>query len=203
MFNRNRSVMMCTAIFSVLTCAAYAQCGGSEVLPACASPYGYSLAEIARATAVYNTGIQAGSPLTPPPPDVPFQVLVGDATVRPDTIFYVPIYVVDDSGGAPAGFPTDINNQRADAACLEGVVFGLYGVTDLIVQVDGKTTVLNNGYIAGVRTPPLLDGTPAGTHYIVSAVFLTPLAPGKHTVGIGGIIGGAPVVFVSYNVTVR
>jgi hypothetical protein len=47
----------------------------------------------------------------------------------------------------------------------------------------------------------LLDGTPAG-QYIVSAAFLAPLKPGKHTVGIGGIINGDPVVFVSYEVTV-
>jgi hypothetical protein len=72
----------------------------------------------------------------------------------------------------------------------------------LLVQVDGKTTTLSGDYIAGTKTPPLLDGTPAGTHYIVSAAFLEPLSPGEHTVAIGGIINGAPTVFVSYTVNV-
>jgi hypothetical protein len=38
--------------------------------------------------------------------------------------------------------------------------------------------------------------------YISSGAFLTPLTPGEHTVAIGGIVNGAPVAFVSYNVTV-
>jgi hypothetical protein len=174
-----------------------------EVLPPDARVHGFLLEDAAEATAVYNTGIQSGNPLTPPPPDVPFHVLVGDATVCPGTTLYVPVFVSDDSAPIPAGFPAHIANQDADADFLDALVLNDFGVTAFIVQVDGKTTILSDDYITGVKTAPLLDGTPAGTHYISSAAFVTPLEPGKHTVGIGGIIGGAPVVFLTYNVTVQ
>jgi hypothetical protein len=177
--------------------------GGGNVLPASANPKGYSLSEMAVATAVYNTGVTFGNPLTPPPPDVPFEVLVADATVKPGTMLYLPIFYVDDTDSLYPGFPADVSDQAGDAAYLDSYIFALYGVTAFIVQVDGQTTILDDNYIVGVKTAPLLDGTPAGTHYIISAAFLTPLAPGTHTVGIGGIIDGEPVVFLSYNVTVR
>jgi hypothetical protein len=135
---------------------------------------------------------------------VPFLILVGNTTVSKDAFIYVPVFVADNSGPGPfPGFPTNINNQQADAQYLLNLVFGLYGLTDFIIQVDGKTTVLGADDIVGVKTPPLLDGTPPGNDYIVSAAFLTPLSRGNHTIGIGGIIAGEPVVFVSYTVTVK
>jgi hypothetical protein len=214
MWNRNRVAKVLVAVFGVFTLVSASLAGdrddrdgrregSGEVLPADARVHGFFLEDAAEATAVYNTGIQSGNPLTPPPPDVPFHVLVGDTTLCPGTTLYVPIFVSDDSAPIPPGFPTHIADQDADADFLDALVLNEFGVTAFIVQVDGKTTILSNDYITGVTTPPLLDGTPAGTHYIVSAAFLTPLKPGKHTVGIGGIIGGAPVVFVSYNVTVN
>jgi hypothetical protein len=203
MFIRNRAVIVSAAILSVLTCAASAQHHGGKVIPSWATPKGYSLADMARATAVYNTGIQSGNPLTPPPPCVPFQILEADVTLDPGTMLYIPVYYYDNSGGAPAGFPTHVADQRADAKFLASVVLGLYGVTDFIIQVDGHTTILDDDYTTGTKTAPLLDGTPAGDEYIVAAAFVTPLRHGDHTVGIGGMIGGSPVVFVSYKVTVR
>jgi len=192
------------AIFGMaLSAAASALADDRDILPADASPEGYSLMRIAKDTAVYNTGQMTSNPETPPPPDVPFHILVADATVRRGTLFYLPVFVADDSGGTPPGFPVDIQDQHADAAYLNSVLLSSYDVTDLIVQVDGRTTILHNEYIVGVKTAPLLDGTPGGTHYIVSAAFLSPLSPGEHTVAIGGIIGGMPVAFLSYNVTVR
>jgi hypothetical protein len=182
---------------------AMALAGGGNVMPAQANGKGSSLADLAVATAVYNTGVQAGNPATPPAPKIPFEVLVGDTTLKPGTMIYLPIFVDDDSGGAPTGFPANITNQAADAASLDALVFNAFGITAFIVDVDGQTTVLSDAYISGVKTAPLLDGTPAGTNYIVSAAVLTPLTPGKHTVGIGGMIGGTPVVFVSYSVTVK
>lgn len=176
---------------------------GGEVLPPWAQVFGYSLLDAAAATAVYNTGVQADNPDTPPPPRVPFDVLVGDTTIWPDTFIYLPIYVADDSGGTPPGFPKDIKDQHADAEYLDDLVYQEYGVTDFIVEVDGKITVLDNDYIVGTKTPPLLDGTPPGRNYISIATFLSPLAPGKHTVGLGGIIDGEPTVFLDYTVTVR
>jgi hypothetical protein len=143
-----------------------------------------------------------GNPLTPPPPDVPFQILEGDATVKPGTTLYLPIFFADDSGGVPPGFPTNINDQQACANYLDDLVLNDFDVGAFIVQVDGQTTILSDGYITGTQTAPLLDGTPAGTNYIVCAAFLTPLTPGTHTVAFGGLIDGEPVVFVSMTVTV-
>jgi hypothetical protein len=183
-------------------CAASASAGGGNILPASAKPKGYSLSDMAVATAVYNTGITSGNPSTPPPPGVPFEVLVAGTTVERGTMIYLPIFFADDTDSLYPGFPADISDQAADAAYLNSYVLTTYGVTAFIVQVDGQTTILDDAYITGVTTAPLLDGTPAGTHYISIAAFLTPLTPGAHTVSIGGIIDGEPVAFISYNVTV-
>lgn len=198
--NRKATIFVATLSFLALTAPVLAFDG--NVIPAHEKPDGYSLLKMAQLTAVYNTGQMSSNPATPSPPKVPFHILVGNATVTSNTMLYLPVYVTDDSGSAPAGFPENVNNQHADAAFLEELVKNLYGVTALIVQVDGKTTVLTSDHIVGTETPPLLDGTPAGTHYIVSAAFLTPLTRGEHTVGIGGIINGEPTVFLSYGVKV-
>ena len=203
MLNRDRLVKVLVAMLGVFACTASALAGGGNVLPAQATPKGYSLSEIAVATAVFNTGQMTGNPATPPPPNVPFHILVADTTVKPGTMLYLPIFVADDSGGAPAGFPTNIADQDADADYLDDLVLNGFGVEAFIVQVDGETTVLDDDYVTGTTTAPLLDGTPAGTHYIVSAAFLTPLTPGKHTVAIGGIIHGKPVAFITMTVNVR
>jgi hypothetical protein len=203
MRNCDRIVKALMAVTGVFICAApvLAQPGG--VLPPSANARGYSLKDMAAATAVYNTGVVFGNPLTPPPPDVPFQILEGDATVKPGTMLYLPIFFADDSGGAGPGFPSNINDQDACADYLGDLVLDDFDVTAFIVQVDGKTKVLDDDYIVGTPTVPLLDGTPAGTNYIVCAAFLSPLPPGKHTVAYGGIIDGQPVVFASMTVTVQ
>jgi hypothetical protein len=203
MRNRDRAVKIVMAVIGLFAIAAPALAGGGNVLPSTANPKGYSLKKMAAVTAVYNTGEDTGNPLTPPPPDVPFVILKDDVTVKPGTMLYLPVFHADDSGGADPGFPADINDQDACAEFLDGLVLDDFGVEAFIVQVDGQTTVLDDGYISGTATAPLLDGTPAGTNYLVSAAFLTPLTPGKHTVSIGGIIDGEPVVFVSMSVTVR
>jgi len=203
MCNRDWTVKVFMAVLGVLTCTASALAQGGNVLPACATPKGYSLSRMAKETAVYFTGINSGNPLTPPPPHVPFEIVVAgeSVTVKPGTMLYVPGPYADNSPPVFPGFPTDIHDQAADAAYIYTVFLALYDVTDFIVQVDGQTTILDADCIRGVRTPPLLDG--GGDEYIVNAVFLTPLTPGEHTVGVGGIVNGEPVVFATTNVTVR
>jgi hypothetical protein len=207
----DRIVKVFVAVLGIVACTASAvlgqspnDCspgrGGGNVLPPFANPHGYSLSDAAEATAVYNAGQAAG--ITEPPPNVPFEVLVDDTTVKLGTTLYLPIFFADDSGTVAPGFPKHVQNQDACADFLDSYVLMNFGVTDFIVQVDGETTILEDDYIVGVRTAPLPDGPPAGTHYIVSAAFISPLAPGKHTVALGGIISGAPVVFVSYEVDV-
>jgi hypothetical protein len=171
--------------------------GGGNVLPSNARTKGYSLTDAARATAVFNTG-----PHDAAPPSLPFHTLTDDATVKPGTTLYVPIFYADDSGEVEGVFPADVTDQDADAAYLSGLVLNDFGVSALLIVVDGKVTVLDDSYIHGTRTPPLADGPPHGTNYIVSAAYLTPLTPGKHTVEVGGIIDGEPVVFISNTVTV-
>jgi hypothetical protein len=193
------------ATLSVLAFTGPALAEGGDVLPASAKPKGYSLSDMAVATAVYNTGTTSGNPETPPPPDVPFEILVpsiGSYTLKPGTMLYLPVFFADDTDSLYPGFPADITDQAADAAYLDSYVFATYDVTSFIVQVDGQTTVLDDDFLCGVMTAPLLDGSPGGTQYIVCAAFLTPLTPGEHTVSIGGIIDGSPVAFISYNVTV-
>ena len=192
-----RSYRFVMACLGLLVACAPALAGGGHVMPSQAKPDGYSLTDAAAATAVYNTG-----PRNTAPPALPFFTLVNDATVNPGTRLYVPVYFADDSAIPVPPFPTNVNDQKADAAYLMGLIGSQYGVTAFIIVVDGQVTVLDDSYIRGTTTAPLQDGPPAGTHYIVSGAFLTPLTPGKHTIGIGGVIGGQPVTFVSYNVTV-
>ena len=170
--------------------------GGGNVLPSNAKSKGYSLADAAAATAVFDTG-----PHDATPPNLPFYTLVHDATVKPGTMLYVPIFHADDSGEDAGKLPADVTDPQAAADYLMGVV-SAFGVDEFIIVVDGEVTVLDDSNIHGLNTPPLLDGPPAGTKYIVSGTFVSPLTKGEHTIGIGGIIDGEPVVFVSYDVTV-
>ena len=196
----HRRVLLAAAVAGLLAAPALAG-GGGGVDPANARPEGYSLSDMAKITAVYNTGIFAGSPDTPDAPDVPFEIVEGDATIDAGTPLYLPIFFADNSAPADPAFPASINNQKADAAYLDNFIFNSYGVTAFVVEVDGKVTVLNDNYITGVNTPKLLDGN--GNHYISIAAFIDPLAPGIHTVGFGGIINGNPVIFGSSQITVE
>ncbi len=186
-----------------ICCVAFA--GGGNVHPSGANAKGYSLIEMAAITAYYNSYfINFGPSPSNPPPDVPIQILFADATVRPGTWFYVPVYYADDAGGAPPGFPTDIDDQAADAEYIENAVLTGFGISALVVAVDGVVTPLDGSYISGVTSPvPLIDGAPPlGSHYICLAAFLTPLSPGAHKVAIVGIIDGEPVQLLQYAVTV-
>ena len=190
MCNRDRTLKVFVAVLGVFTCTASALAGGGNVLPSTATPNGYSLLDMAASTAAYNVG--GGTP-----PNVPFNILVvngGSTTVDSSTTLYVPVFFADNAPPPTIPpFPTNVADQNADAIYLNS----LAGVDNFLVQVDGHTTNLENGYISGVTTAPLADGA---TGYIVSAAFLTPLTPGEHTVGLGGVIGGNPHVFVSETV---
>jgi hypothetical protein len=166
--------------------------GGGNVMPAQAHQRGYSLADLAEATAAFNVGSRDPADLPP----IPFQVLFtppnGNSntfTVAPGTMFYVPLLSIDDSPPIVGNFPPDLN----DRAALVAYVFGLdqIGVDLLQVIVDGKVTNLGPEYVVGVTTPPLPDG--GGTHYIVPAAVLGPLSPGTHTVAIRNHVSGAAV----------
>ena len=93
--------------------------GGGNVLPPTDKPKGYSLSDIAKATAFFSTsGPDNRSEATEP--NVPFQVLydsnVNDPHntffVGPSTTFYVPIFYSDDSPPITGNFP-DVRDQKA------------------------------------------------------------------------------------------
>src|SRR5262249_58282823 len=104
---------------------------GGEVLPAAARPHGFSLTDMARATALFNT---SGNDLSQYP-QTPFQILYVDPTtqtftfvngglvvtgtnqftVAAGTPFYVPVASVDDSPPVLGTFPPD---PRAGANCV-------------------------------------------------------------------------------------
>jgi hypothetical protein len=163
-----------------------ASAGGGNVLPATARPKGYSLADMAEATAVFNTGPRTTEP------DTPFQVLfltsgnTNTFVVRPGTLFYVPIAYVDDSPPILGDFP-DVTDPEAVADYIFDQ--DQIGAVFLDIEVDGQVTSIGPNYVVGVETPPLPDG--GGTHYITPAVFLTPLSKGAHTVTIRGLFTGA------------
>src|SRR5437660_461158 len=91
--------------------------GGGDVLPPTARPYGFSLTDMARITAYFNTG-----PRIPgTEPDTPFQILFSPMsgpnpvfTVRPGTMFYLPVVYSDDAPPILGDLP-NVTNQRAVA----------------------------------------------------------------------------------------
>ena len=174
--------------------------GGGDVLPATAHPYGFTLTNMASATALFNTSGNDPSQY----PNTPFQILFVDPktltfnsvngglvvggtnqfTVKPRTPFYVPLAFVDDSPPIIGTFPTT-PQAAADYVFSHDQI----GLRDAQIVVDGHATSIGAAYVAGpVHTSPLADG--GGTHYIAVGALLTPMSPGVHTVTISGAFSG-------------
>ncbi len=197
LFGHRAALLAATMAFGAIS-----RISNAGVLPATDTPLGYSLADLAKATAVYNTGVASGSPATPAVPNIPFHVLVNDTTVAANTYLYLPVFFADDSAPVDPAFPASVADQQVDAAYMNSLVKTGFNVSAFLVSIDGVNTPLTDSYIVGVTTPTLLDGTPGGTNYITSAAVISPLSIGEHTVGFGGFINGSPVIFGSDAVTV-
>jgi hypothetical protein len=168
--------------------------GGGQVLPGTAKPRGFSLSDMARATAFFNTGDHSLATY----PDTPFQILYVPQgggpqpytfEVNPGTMLYVPIFFSDDSPPIIGDFP-NVNNRQA-------VLNYAYSPTELgtismTIKVDGTMTSLGSDYLFAVGNVKLGDGP--GTRYLGFAVFLTPLNKGTHTVKIVASLNGAPTL---------
>jgi hypothetical protein len=190
---------------------------GGNVLPPTARPKGYSLKDIAKATAFFATRgpDQPNGRSKSNEPNVPFQILYDSNinephntfSVEPGTMFYVPIFFVSDSPPIVGNFPSIVSDPQAVTKYL--LDDRELGGEKIEVKVDGKTTSIieDPAYFVGVETEPLADG--GGTHYITAAVFLTPLTKGTHTVTIAARFTGAAVApppfefEISYTVIVR
>jgi hypothetical protein len=169
---------------------------GGHVLPGPAKPRGYSLSDMAKATAFFNTRPDR-TPETEP--DTPFQILYvpqdNNLTfeVRPGTMLYVPIFVSDDSLPIVGDFP---NVDFRQAVLLYIYSKMELGTIYMRIVVDDTVNSLGSDYVVGVRNVKLGDG-PGGTQeprigsYIVFAAFLTSLNKGTHKVAIQGYLSGA------------
>lgn len=155
---------------------------GSTVMAPTATANGWSLTDMARATAYFNTGDHSGVP-----PDTPFQMLYSTPDMRffvtTATTLYVPVWWSDDAPPVIGEFP-DVNDPAAVADYWFN--WDQLGAESLTITVDGVTTALGPGYAAAIETP-LADG---GTRYTVVAAFLAPLEPGTHEVVIHGRLTG-------------
>jgi hypothetical protein len=167
---------------------------GGNVLSAKAEPKGYTLSDLAKATAAFNVGSHAGAF-----PNIvdgkPFQGLflteanpTNTFDVSTDTILYVPVFFNDDSAPIIGHFP-NVNNQNALAKYTYSSKE--LGVEYANITIDGKTTSLDDNYLVGVKfNQALPDGA---NQYMVFAAFVSPLKKGTHTVEISTLVDGAAI----------
>lgn len=197
------AVILVVPGFTLATRAAF-NGGGGGVLPAWATPHGYSLKEMASAIALFSTSGNSALYY----PTTPFQILYEDVntvvgtpvdgglvvtgsnsfTVDSRKQFFVAIAYFDDSPPVEGNFP-------ADASEAVGYVFGQQqiGTSAIEIIVDGQSTSIGPNYVAGpVLTASLLDG--GGRHFISLGAFLSPLAVGTHTVTMKATESGDAIV---------
>ena len=154
----------------------------APVLPPQARPFGYSLQDMARLTAVFNAGDHSG-----PPPNSPFQILyvnwvTGGTSfeVARGTFFYVPLAYSNDAPPVIGNFPA--NPEDPHQAVHYWLSQAQVGVASMEVVVDGKAVSLGGRNVVGVRADQLLpDGS---TQFVGAAAFIAPLPRGAHTVEI-------------------
>lgn len=170
--------------------------GGGNVLPGPAKPRGFSLSDMAKATAFFNTGDHSLDTY----PDTPFQILYVPKgggpqpytfEVSPGTMLYVPIFFSDDSPPVIGDFP-----KVDDRPAVLNYVYSQtqLGTISMTIKVDGMANSLGSDYVFGVGNVKLGDGS--GTRYIGFAAFLTPLNKhgSPHTVEIGGSLNGTALL---------
>jgi hypothetical protein len=219
----NRITWLGVGVLAVSIFATSALAGGGHVIPTTEKPRGYSLSDMAKATAFFNTSWPRDPKDTP---NTPFQILYyyqieikgeqpkteqGTFTVGPGTMLYVPILYSDDTPPVVGDFP-DVSNQAAVLNYFTNPAE--FGNVSIAIVVDGIQRPLGPDYVVGVGPVRLNDAGPNGTpglrygNYIVAAAFLTPLNKGEHEVGlyfkcIGAALNGTWEDSRTYKVTVK
>jgi hypothetical protein len=194
-----KSIHSVLALLIALTMApALVLAGGGNVLPGQAKPKGYSLSDMARATAFFNTGDHSLDTY----PHTPFQILYvpkGDGpqpysfTVSPGTMLYVPIFFSDDTQPLVGDFPKNVDKRLAVLNYVYSPT--QLGATSINIEVDRSMNPLGSDYVVGVHAKLADDGGfGPGHQYIVFGAFLTPLDKGTHTVTISGSLNGAALL---------
>jgi hypothetical protein len=209
-----RSAILPLILMTSWAALSSAQTGGGAVLPPNAQPHNFTLDDMARLLALFDTS--GNNPQYYP--NTPIQILFADRSkssftevtcpnslsgfletggnsfvISPQSLYFVPLFSVDDSPPVLGVFPI----QESES---EDYFFGPteYGGEGFEIIVDGKSTPVGPAFLAGpVETPPLLDG--GGTHLIQLGVFLAPLSLGTHTVTIQGQVAGSGV-FPTYGI---
>jgi hypothetical protein len=191
-----------------------ASAAGGPVMPGNAKSHGWSLTDMTKAVAPFTTsGNDPGQY-----PQTPFQILfvnfdtvtfgtpngglviTGTNVFRvgSGTPFYVPMLNSDDSVPLIGDFPPPPGGEV-------DYFFGASqaGASAQLI-VDGRATPIGEAYLTGPVTASLLNG---GTQIMTLGAFLTPLAPGTHTVRILGGFSGAAIqpatgfAFVNFDLT--
>src|SRR4051812_8760351 len=183
-----RALALLLAGVCIFANALASQAAPGNVLPANATPLGYSLDGMA--SAVANFSISGNDPAYYP--DTPFQIIYrhpgNSFTVRTGTFLYLKFFFIDDSAPIFGDWP-------ADKRGVEEYVFGRgqLGAHDLEVEVDGVVTSINSpGYVGGpVATPSSPDGS---EHLLQIGAFVSPLKKGAHTIIIRGAFDGTAFV---------
>jgi hypothetical protein len=191
---RKVSVLLAVALFTLVPQASAPAV--QTVLPPGARPHGYTLSDMALATAPFTLSSNDETLL----PSTPFQVLYYDPstlaftpegggflgtasntfTVTVGTPFYVPLWL--ETPTVLGGFPT--SPAAAKSYFFDSDQLGAEGFE---VIVDGASTPIGAAFLAG---PLTVSFGGQDVEFLTLAAFLHPLPPGTHTVTIrGGLFG--------------
>jgi hypothetical protein len=182
-------------LFGLGLSVAKAQSGeGSLVLPPSATPFGYSLTDMAAEVALmssYGNDLEFY-------PDTPFQILYRQGSlqdpegtntfrVKPGTYLYFKGFFIDNAPPEIGEFPNDA--EDADDYILSLDRIGLLSE----IEIDGKITSLDHpGYVSGPLAIPGLSG--GATEMVHTGAFIAPLAKGTHKIVSRSLLAGDDIL---------